>query len=90
MYYVLAISKLEGGTYTIDTLLKAVKSLTDMASKIGIACVGLALLTCFVIYSVVDVDKKQRTKERIIQTLIGIGGIVFAISLVNIIIGLFE
>jgi len=40
-------------------------------------------------YAVVDVDQKPRIKQRIIQTLLGIAGIILALSLVNIIIDLF-
>ena len=40
-------------------------------------------------YAVTDVDQKARVKQRIIQTLFGIAGIILAISLVNIIIDLF-
>ena len=40
-------------------------------------------------YAVVDVDQKQRVKTRIVQTFLGIFGIIMAISLVNIIIRLF-
>ena len=40
-------------------------------------------------YAVVDVDQKPRVKTRITQTLLGIFGIILAISLVNIIIRLF-
>ena len=42
-----------------------------------------------IMYAVVDVDQKPRVKTRITQTLLGIFGIILAISLVNIIIRLF-
>ena len=57
---VLAIQQLEGGTYTVDTILKVIKQITDWALAVGIS-----------------------------QTLLGIFGIILAISLVNIIIRLF-
>ena len=59
------------------------------ALKIGIALAGVSLVIGFIMYSVVDVDQNPRVKTRIIQTLLGVGGIVLAISLVNLIIGLF-
>ncbi|MDO4962788.1 MAG: hypothetical protein Q4E75_01635 [bacterium] len=86
----LAIEKLEGGNYNVDTVLNAIKQVTDWALKVGIALAGVSLVIGFVVYSVVDVDQKPRAKQRIIQTLLGIGGIVLAISLVNIVIGLFK
>ena len=86
---VLAIEQLEGGTYTVDTVLNIIKQITDWALAIGISLSGIALVICFIMYAVVDVDQKQRVKTRIIQTLLGIAGIILAISLVNIIIKLF-
>lgn len=86
---ILAISQLEGGNYTIDTVLKVIKQITDWALAVGIALAGVALVISFVMYAVVDVDQKPRVKARIIQTLLGIAGIIMAISLVNIIIRLF-
>lgn len=87
--YLLAIQQLEGGTYTIDTILKVIKQITDWALAIGISLAGVALVISFIMYAVVDVDQKPRVKTRIVQTLLGIGGIIMAISLVNIIIRLF-
>ena len=43
----------------------------------------------FILYAVADVDQKQRVKQRIIQTMFGIIGIILAISIVNLIIDLF-
>lgn len=83
------VSKLEGGSYDIDSILNAIKTVTDWALRVGIALAGVSLIIGFVIYSVADVDKKAQVKQRIIQTLFGIVGIILAISLVNLIIGLF-
>ena len=83
------IQKLEGGTYTVDSLLKVISTLTSWVLRVGIALAGVSLLVGFVMYAVVDVDQKPRVKQRIIQTLLGIAGIILAISLVNIIIDLF-
>lgn len=84
------IEKLEGGTYTIDTLLNVISTFTTWATRIGIALSGLSLLIGFIMYAVVDVEQKQRVKHRIIQTCLGIAGIIVALSLVNIIIDLFR
>lgn len=86
---ILAISKLEGGTYTIDSILNAIKTVTDWCLRVGIALAGVSLVIGFILYSVADVDKKSQVKQRIIQTMFGIVGIILAISLVNLIISLF-
>ena len=61
----------------------------DWALAVGISLAGIALVVSFIMYAVVDVDQKPRVKTRILQTLLGIFGIILAISLVNIIIKLF-
>ena len=85
----LAIQQLEGGTYTIDTVLNVIKQINDWALAVWISLAGIALVVSFIMYAVVDVDQKPRVKTRILQTLLGIFGIILAISLVNIIIKLF-
>lgn len=83
------IKKLEGGNYDIDSILKAIKTATDWCLRVGIALAGASLVIGFIIYAIADVDKKQQVKQRIIQTMFGIVGIILAISLVNLIISLF-
>ena len=83
------VSKLEGGTYNIDSILKAIKTVTDWCLRVGIALSGVSLIIGFILYAVSDVDKKQQVKTRIIQTMFGIVGLILAISIVNIIISLF-
>ncbi len=85
----LAISKLDGGNYNIDSILSAIKTVTDWCLRIGIAMAGVSLVVGFIMYAVADVDRKQHVKQRIIQTMFGIVGIILAISLVNLIISLF-
>ena len=89
LFNVLAINQLEGVTYTVDTILKVIRQITDWALAVGIALAGAALVISFIMYAVVDVDQKPRVKQRVTQTLLGIAGIVMSISLVNIIIRLF-
>ncbi len=84
------IEKLEGGTYTVDSILNVISTLTSWVLRVGIALAGVSLLVGFVMYAVVDVEQKPRIKQRIIQTLLGIAGIILALSLVNIIIDLFK
>lgn len=86
---IMNIQQLEGGTYTIETILNVIKQITDWALTIGLSLAGIALVISFITYTVVDVDQKQRVKARIIQTFVGIFGIILAISFVNIIIRLF-
>ncbi len=85
----LAITKLDGGNYNIDSVLNAIKTVTDWCLRIGIALAGVSLVVGFVMYAVADVDRKQQVKQRIIQTMFGIVGIILSISLVNLIISLF-
>lgn len=85
----LKIEHLEGGTYDVNTILGAIKTLTNWALSIGIAAAGMSLVVGFILYAVADVDKKAQVKQRIIQTMLGIAGIILAISLVNLIIDLF-
>lgn len=53
----LAIQQLEGGTYTIDTVLNVIKQITDWALAVGISLAGIALVVSFIMYAVVDVDQ---------------------------------
>lgn len=89
IYLLDGIQKLPGGSYTIDSILKIISKFTGWVLRVGIALAGLSLLIGFVMYAVVDVDQKPRVKQRIIQTLLGVAGIILALSLVNIIIDLF-
>lgn len=86
---ILDVNHLEGGGYNVNSILKALKTLTNWALSIGIAAAGVSLVIGFIMYAVTDVEQKARVKQRIIQTLIGIAGIILAISLVNLIIDLF-
>ena len=89
--YVLAngIDKLDGGTYNVDSIIKAIQTFSTWALRVGIALSGVALIVGFILYAVVDVDQKAKVKHRIIQTMFGIIGIILAISIVNLIIDLF-
>lgn len=89
LFMTLAISKLEGGSYDVNSILKAIKTLTNWALSIGISAAGVSLVVGFILYAISDVEQKARVKQRIIQTLLGIAGIILAISLVNLIIDLF-
>jgi F0F1-type ATP synthase membrane subunit c/vacuolar-type H+-ATPase subunit K len=86
---ILAIEQLQGGGYNVDSIIKAIQTFTGWALRVGIALSGVALVIGFILYAVVDVDQKPRVKQRIIQTMFGIIGIILAISLVNLIISLF-
>ena len=87
--YFMKIEKLTGGDYNIDSIIQAIQTFTNWTLRVGIALAGVSLIIGFVLYAVVDVDQKQRVKQRIIQTMFGIVGIILAISLVNLIIDLF-
>ena len=85
----LAIEKLEGGAYNVDSIIKAFQTFSNWSLKIGIALGGVSLIIGFILYAVADVDQKQRVKQRIIQTMFGVVGIILSISIVNLIIDLF-
>lgn len=85
----LEIEKLEGGTYNVDSIINAIQTFSNWALRVGIALSGVALIIGFILYAVTDVEQKARVKQRIIQTMFGIIGIILAISLVNLIIDLF-
>ena len=55
LFNVLAINQLEGGTYTVDTILKVIRQITDWALAVGIALAGAALVISFILYAVVYV-----------------------------------
>ena len=86
---ILAIEHLDGGGYNVDSIIKAIQTFSSWALRIGIAAAGVSLIIGFILYAVVDVDQKPRVKQRIIQTMFGIVGIILAISIVNLIIDLF-
>ena len=85
----LKIEHLDGGGYDVNSILAAIKTFSNWVLRIGIAAAGLSLIIGFVLYAVVDVDQKPRVKQRIIQTMLGIIGIILAISIVNLLIDLF-
>ena len=85
----LKIEHLEGGGYNVDSIIKAIQTFSTWALRVGIAAAGVSLIVGFILYAVVDVDQKPRVKQRIIQTMIGIIGIILAISIVNLLIDLF-
>lgn len=85
----LKIEHLEGGGYNVDSIIKAIQTFSNWALRIGIAAAGVSLIIGFILYAVADVDKKAHIKQRIIQTMFGIVGIILAISIVNLIIDLF-
>lgn len=85
----LKIEHLEGGTYNVDSIINAIQTFSNWALRVGIAAAGLSLIIGFIMYAVVDVDRKSHVKQRIIQTMLGIVGIILAISIVNLIIDLF-
>lgn len=89
MVNLLKIEHLEGGGYNVDSIIKAIQTFSTWALRIGIAAAGVSLIIGFILYAVVDVDKKAQVKQRIIQTMFGIIGIILAISIVNLIIDLF-
>ena len=75
----LKIEHLEGGGYNVDSIIKAIQTFSSWALRVGIAAAGVSLIVGFILYAVVDVDRKAQVKQRIIQTMFGIVGIILAI-----------
>ena len=88
-FNMLKIEHLEGGGYNVDSIIKAIQTFSTWALRVGIAAAGVSLVIGFILYAIADVEQKARVKQRIIQTMLGIAGIILAISLVNLIIDLF-
>lgn len=88
--YFAGIEKLEGGTYDVNSVVTAIQTFTEWAIKIGISLAGVSMVIGFILYAIADVEQKARVKQRIVQTVFGIIGIILAISIVNITIILFE
>ena len=53
--YLLAINKLEGGSYTIDSILQAIKTVTDWALRVGIALAGVSLVIAKIIPTIPNI-----------------------------------
>jgi hypothetical protein len=70
-FNLLKIEHLEGGTYNVDSIIKAIQTFSTWALRVGIAAAGVSLIVGFILYAVVDVDQKPRVKQRIIQTMFG-------------------
>ena len=62
-FNLLKIQHLEGGSYNIDSIIKAIQTFSNWALRVGIALSGVALIIGFILYAVVDVDQKQRVKQ---------------------------
>lgn len=84
------IQKLDGGTYDVNTILEAIKTFSGWAISVGMSLAGVSLIIGFILYSVADIEQKARVKQRICQTFYGIVGIIISISIVNVIITLFQ
>ena len=56
-FNLLKIQHLEGGSYNIDSIIKAIQTFSNWALRVGIALSGVALIIGFILYAVVDVDQ---------------------------------
>ena len=57
-------------------IIKAIQTFSTWALRVGIAAAGVSLIVGFILYAVVDVDRKAQVKQRIIQTMFCIVGII--------------
>lgn len=89
IYIAEGIQKLTGGNYSKEQLIELITKVREWTVGFGLGLAGVALIVGFVMYSIVSVEQKPKIKQGIIQTLLGIVGIILAVSLINIIIDLF-
>lgn len=59
----LKIEHLEGGSYNVDSIIKAIQTFSTWALRVGIAAAGVSLIVGFILYAVVDVDQKPRVNK---------------------------
>ena len=50
-FNLLKIEHLEGGTYNVESILNAIKTLTNWALSVGIAAAGTSLVIGFILYA---------------------------------------
>lgn len=83
---VLAVSKIEGGNITIDSLGKIIKGLAVKIQVFGIVLSFIALVLFVIQFIIGDDETKQRKKKTILYTLGGVALLILVPSLINFII----
>lgn len=83
---VLAVSKIEGGNVTIESLGKIIKTLATKVQIFGIILAFIALVIFVIQFIVGDDETKQRRKKTILYTLGGVALLILVPSIINFII----
>ena len=52
---ILAIEKLEGGAYNVDSIIKAIQTFSNWSLKIGIALGGVSLIIGFILVFILNI-----------------------------------
>ncbi len=83
-------NELQGANYTIEDLIAFANNGFKLLQRGGVVLLVIALGLGFLIYGLTDVDNKPRAKQKIIQVVFGLVGLVLASSIVTIILSLFK
>lgn len=87
---VLAVSKLEGGNITIESLGTIIKGLATKLQIFGIIASFIAVVIFVIQFIVGDDEAKQRKKKTILYTLAGVAFLILVPSVINFIIDTLE
>lgn len=87
---VLAVSKLEGGNITIESLGTIIKGLATKLQVFGIIASFIAIVIFVIQFIVGDDEAKQRKKKTILYTLAGVAFLILVPSVINFIIDTLE
>ena len=81
-----AISKIEGGNVTIDSLGAIIKDLATKVQIFGIVLAFVALVIFVIQFIIGDDETKQRRKKTILYTLGGVALLILVPSIINFVI----
>lgn len=87
---VFAVSKLEGGNITIESLGTIIKGLATKLQVFGIIASFIAIVIFVIQFIVGDDEAKQRKKKTILYTLAGVAFLILVPSVINFIIDTLE
>lgn len=83
---VYAVSKIEGGNVTIESLGTIIKNLATKVQVLGIVVAFIALVVFVIQFIIGDDETKQRRKKTILYTLGGVALLILVPSIINFVI----
>lgn len=83
---VYAVSKIEGGNVTIESLGTIIKNLATKIQVFGIVVSFIALVVFVIQFIIGDDETKQRRKKTILYTLGGVALLILVPSIINFVI----